>query len=372
MAARTEELLGAGAGLAATLVIGVAVLIPGVAISEDPAAVGLWWAAYAVYLAVFTLDSGAPARSPWSSRLAVAVLFVTGVTVWLLAPHLGFTPILFVVTAGAAAFVLRGPALALLVAAQTVAIAVGGAMVPWDSAGMVFTPLVYLAFQGFAAMVVTGTRREAEARAAVAAANADLRAATALLATSSRNAERLRIARDLHDLLGHQLTALALELEVASHRVSGDGLEHVHRARGIAKDLLTDVRATVGELRDAPGGLEPTLREVVEHVPGLDVELTVDERVPLDESRRIGVIRCVQEVVTNAVRHSSATRLRIELVSDEGGVVLRAQDDGVGVRRVERGNGLTGMTERMEELGGSLTVESAPGRGFTVTARVPA
>jgi signal transduction histidine kinase len=372
MAARTEEVLGAGAGLVATLAIGVTALVPGMAVGADPMTVALWWTAYVVYLAVFALDSGVlPVGAPWSSRAVVAGMFVAGMAVWLLAPHLGFTPLLFVVTTAAAAYVLTGPALVLLVAAQTIAIAVGGASVPWDSTSMVFTPVAYLAFQAFAALVVTGTRRQAEARAALAVANADLEAATALLATSSRIAERLRIARDLHDLLGHQLTALALELEVAAHRTAGDGLEHVHRARAIAKDLLTDVRATVGELRDVPAGLEPTLREVVGHVPGLDVELTVDERVPLDEARRIGVIRCVQEVVTNTVRHASATHLRIDLASDTSGLVLRAQDDGVGARRVEPGNGLTGMRERMEELGGALTVESAPGQGFTVTARVP-
>ncbi|MCK6211715.1 sensor histidine kinase [Georgenia sp. EYE_87] len=372
MAARSEEVLSAGAGLAATLVVGVAVLVSGVEISDDPATVAAWWTAYLVYVVVFALDSETfRRRPPWPYALTVAALVVTGLAVWLLAPDLGWTSLLFVVTVAAAAFALPGRVVAAIVAVHTVAVAVGGSLAGWDATAMVFTTTAYAAFQAFAALVVAGTRREAAARAELAAAHADLRAATALLASSSRSAERLRIARDLHDVIGHQLTALALELEVASHRTDGEGREHVLRARGIAKDLLADVRRTVGDLRDAPAGLEATLRAVVD-VPGLAVDLTVDEQVPLDESRRIGVVRAVQEIVTNTVRHASATTLTIDVVSDDDGLVLRAGDDGVGAARVERGNGLSGMAERFEELGGELTVESAPGAGFRVLAQVPA
>jgi len=372
VAVRSEEVLSAGAGLAATLVVGLAVLVSGVEISTDPRILTAWWAAYLVYVVVFLLDSETlRARPPWPYALTVAVLVVADVAVWLLAPDLGFTPLLFVVTVAAAAFGLPGRVVAFIVAVHTVAIAVGGSFAGWDVTAIVFNTVAFAAFQAFAALVVAGLRREAAARAELAAAHADLRAATALLATSSRAAERVRIARDLHDVMGHQLTALALELEVAGHRTEGAGREHVLRARGIAKDLLADVRRTVGDLREAPTDLAPTLRAAVERVPGLAVDLTVDERVPLDEAHRIAVVRAVQEIVTNTARHACARTLAIAVVSDDEGLVLRAQDDGIGAARVEPGNGLSGMVERFEELGGELTVESAPGAGFTVAAYVP-
>ncbi|MPV36370.1 sensor histidine kinase [Georgenia subflava] len=373
MASRAQERLSAGAGLAAVLVVGLSVLLYGVPVGDSAAAVALWWVGFAVYVLTFAADSEIfGLRTPWPDAVTVAVLTVSGLTLWLLAPHLGWTALLFVVTTAAAAYVLVPRVVGALVVLQTVAVAVGGAMAGLTTDNVVFATLAYLAFQVFAALVVVGTRREAEARAALAVAHADLRAATALLATSSRNDERVRIARDLHDVVGHQLTALALELEVAAHRATGDGAEHVARARGIAKDLLADVRATVGELRDAPAGLEPTLRGIVEHVPGLAVELEVDERRPLDDAATIAVVRCVQEIVTNTVRHAGAAHLQVAVVSDDDGLRLRAHDDGVGVRAVEPGNGLTGMAERFEELGGELSLDSVPGRGFTVRARVPA
>ncbi|WP_298458769.1 sensor histidine kinase [uncultured Cellulomonas sp.] len=232
--------------------------------------------------------------------------------------------------------------------------------------------LIYASFQGFAGLVVHSARRESDSRAALAAAHADLRAASTLLAASSRDAERLRISRDLHDVVGHQLTALALELEVAAHRVDGDAAEHVVRARGIAKDLLADVRATVGDLRGRPQGLESALRDVVEDVPGLTVDLCVTQRVPVSQEDALVVVRCVQELVTNAVRHAGARRLVVRVVGDGHGVTIEARDDGHGVDRLVPGNGLTGMTERVQHRGGVIRFDPAPGRGFAVTARIPA
>ncbi|WP_125773335.1 sensor histidine kinase [Antribacter gilvus] len=370
-----DERLSAAGGLLAALVVGLGMLLTSAQVSPDPALAALWWVAYGVYVVVFALDSG---LLPSSLRLrlpdpvTVGVLAVTQTVVWFIAPNEGLTAILFVVTAATAAFMLSRRGVAAVIAGNTLVIAVGAAMAIPTAVAVVFTTMTYLSFQLFAVMVILGARREAEARSALAVAHADLRAATALLATSSRNSERLRIARDLHDVIGHQMTALALELEVASHRATGDALEHVTRARGIAKDLLGDVRTTVGALRDVPASLEPTLRALVEHVPGLEVDLLVDERRPLDEARTIAVVRCVQEVLTNTVRHAGASHLRLAVTSDEDGVVVDARDDGRGATVVRLGNGLTGMTERVEELGGELRVESSPGRGFGVVVRVPA
>jgi signal transduction histidine kinase len=302
----------------------------------------------------------------------VGVEVVSAIGVWFAGPEAGFSAVLFVVSAVSAAYDLPRSVTTAIIALQTLAVAVGTALSGQSTAGVVIWTLIYAAFQSFAGLVVLTGRREAEGRAALAAAHADLRAASTLLAASTRDAERLRISRDLHDVVGHQLTALALELEVASHRVAGDGAEHVLRARGIAKDLLRDVRATVGDLREEVHGLEAALRDVVDAVPGLDVDLVVDERAPVDQADALVVVRCVQELTTNALRHAGAQRLTVRVVADDDGVVLEARDDGRGVQRLELGNGLTGMAERVEHRGGEIRFDPGAGRGFGVTARIPA
>src|SRR5918994_4566934 len=143
------------------------------------------------------------------------------------------------------------------------------------------------------------------------------------------------------------------------------------RARAITKDLLGDVRAAVGELRVGATDLEPTLRELVADLPGPAVELTVDERAPLVETHALAIIRCVQEVVTNTLRHSGADHLTISAVADESGVRLDARDDGCGAAQLVPGNGLTGLRERFEQLGGEIALQTAAGHGFALNARVP-
>ncbi|MBZ2198600.1 sensor histidine kinase [Occultella gossypii] len=367
MAPGTSERMSAGAGLLATLAVGVTTFAAGAL--DGPSAV-VWWVAYAVFALTFVLDTELFIRALLPESLVVAILVVSGMTVWLAEPQLGWSSVLLVVTAATAAYVLEPRWVAAVVVTQTIAVSIGSALSGATVANVVLTTVTYFAFQAFASLVIGSARKEARAREELAVAHAELRASAAVLETTSRSAERLRIARELHDVLGHQLTALALELEVAAHRTTGDGLEHVTRARGIAKGLLTDVRATVGEMRDAPVGLEPTLRAIVSDVPGLAVSLSVAEVRPLDEERTLVVVRCVQEALTNTLRHARATRLRIDVRSDADGLTVRAEDDGRGTAAIERGNGLRGMAERVEAIGGTLTLASEPGRGFRLLLTV--
>lgn len=341
---------------------------------RDPAWV--WWVAYGLYVAAFVLDGVvAPSLRPrWAGEYRVFVVqLITGIVVVAASPEAGWTAVVLVVTAASAAFGLPVVAVGAVVALQTLALAVVLASSGWDTTVVTVNVVIYGAFQAFAVLVTLGQRREAEARAELAATHAELRATTSLLATSTRTAERLRISRDLHDLVGHQLTGLALELEVASHHATGPAADHVSRARGIAKDLLRDVREAVGELRHGPQRLEPVLRQLVGDLPGLEVDLTVDERATLDEASAVAVVRCVQEVVTNTLRHAHARHLVVRVVADDDGVHLTAHDDGRGARDLTLGYGLTGLRERVEQLGGEVTFGTDDGRpGFALTARVPA
>jgi signal transduction histidine kinase len=372
---RTTARLGAATGLTATLAVGVTVLLAQLVGDASWGQVrSWWWPSYVLYLVAFGWDDELVGRRPrWlTDRASLAVLVVTGIAAFLGSSDLGWTSVLLVVTAATAAYVLPARGVAGVVALQSAFISLGAVLQGFSVTQVVVSTLVYASFQGFAVLLVVGQQREAAARAELEVTHAELRAATALLATSTRDAERLRIARELHDLVGHQLAALTLELEVAAHHAHGPAAEHAGRARAIAKGLLGDVRDAVGELR-APGvGLAETLHAIVDPLPSLEVHLDVDQRVPLDQERAVAIVRCVQEVVTNTLRHAGAHQLWIEVVVAADGVRIDAHDDGVGVHRVRPGNGLTGMRERVEQLGGRLELDGGAGRGFRVGAWVPA
>jgi signal transduction histidine kinase len=216
--------------------------------------------------------------------------------------------------------------------------------------------------------------QQAEERERQRQLNSELRATRALLAESSRIAERMRIARELHDLVGHHLTALSLNLEVASHLADDPAGEHVRKAQTIAKQLLTDVREVVSELRqDDALDLTQALSSLVEGVPALRVHLDLPPRFAVEDPRRAQVVlRCVQEIVTNAVRHAGARNLwlRFELTAD-GELRLEARDDGRGTGEVNPGNGLAGMRERLAEFGGRLDIATASRQGFALSAWLP-
>ena len=131
---------------------------------------------------------------------------------------------------------------------------------------------------------------------------------------ASRVNERTRISRELHDLLGHHLTALSLNLEVAGHLSEGRVQEHVQQAHTLAELLLTDVREAVSQLRE--GGaidLAAALRPLAENVPRWTIHMDIEDPLTLDDPERAHVLlRCTQEIITNAVRHAGARNLWID------------------------------------------------------------
>jgi signal transduction histidine kinase len=302
-----------------------------------------------------------------------AAQVVLGPVLVLLAPRAGWTPILLVFTAVASSYFVRWQVTAAIIAANTIVVAVAGQELETVGVGSWAYPsaLLYLLLQVGSVFGELATRREVETRKKLAEAHTELRATTALLSESTRSDERLRIARELHDLLGHQLTVLSLELEVATHHSQPPAREHVSRAASIARELLADVRATVGELRGRAPDLRETLERIVADLPEPTTHVRVDDDVHADEAQTAAIVRCVQEVVTNTIRHAEANELWIEIgATPAGGVTFTAQDDGRGADRVVPGNGLRGIAERVEELGGSATFTSKS--GFRVVAELPA
>lgn len=227
-----------------------------------------------------------------------------------------------------------------------------------------------------AAVFVTSVvaKQQAEAREDQRRLNSELRATRTLLAESSRLAERMRISRELHDLIGHHLTALSLNLEVASHLVQGQAQDHVRQAQSVAKLLLGDVREVVSQLRDEDSiDLTQALESLTEGVPGLAIHLELPPRFSVDDPKRAQVLlRCAQEIITNTVRHAGARNLwlRFERSADRQ-MAIHARDDGHGVKELKPGNGLAGMRERLAQYGGRLDIVTAKDQGFALDAWLP-
>lgn len=243
-----------------------------------------------------------------------------------------------------------------------------------------FTPLeavlqsmLYMGMSGFVYVAGLIAKQQAEAREEQRRLNAELRATRSLLADSARVGERLRISRELHDLLGHHLTALSLNLEVAGHLTDGKAQEHVRQAHTLARLLLTDVREAVSAMRGEERiDLEAALRTLIEGVPALEVTLDIESPMPVDDAECAQVVvRCTQEIITNAIRHAQAQRLWLKLASQGRELHLAARDDGVGSDAFTPGNGLSGMRERLKTVGGRVEVSTAPGQGFSIDIHLP-
>ena len=216
--------------------------------------------------------------------------------------------------------------------------------------------------------------RERAASAALALANAELVASRELLAENSRTAERLRISREIHDALGHHLAALSIQLDVASRRPPDLAMQDVREAHAITRLMLSDVRDVVGTLRretcaDAVALIRPFCRNIGE----LSIHADMPEGALLvDAARAEALVRCVQEVITNTLKHATARNLWVTLAPVTGGITVRARDDGRGAAAFEPGAGLTGMRERFAQFGGEVTITTHAGRGFSIQAFVPA
>jgi signal transduction histidine kinase len=310
-------------------------------------------------------------RVTWRGRLPLAVMSLTGLTLaW--ASDDGLPAALLVVTAAGLPYVFKSGIVAAWIAGQTAALFV----LFWTMSGPLTALMSGGALGGFqlfavssAALALNLTR----AVEALARTNAELTATRELLAENSRVAERLRISRDLHDTLGHHLTALSLQLDVASRLSDGAAAAHIHEAHAVARLLLGDVRDAVSTLR---GSNRVDLSQAVRALAGtrgpLQIHLELPERLQLEDAAQAhALLRCVQEIITNTARHASAQNLWIRIDQQSAGIDLHARDDGRGAPEVRWGNGLQGMRERFEEYAGRIEFTSAAGRGFEVRGFMP-
>jgi signal transduction histidine kinase len=346
-----------------------------------------WLILFAIFLATFAITTLTEHHGRLlrlgvllavQSASAVALSFLLNNTL---------TSVLLVIVASQLSFLSLGPSLA-WIAVQTAVFAYG---MRRDIAleDVLMVAAVFAGFQLFALYTFRIAERERRARSDLAQAHESLLATRQLLAETTRTAERLRIARELHDVLGHHLTALSLHLEAALHAPESTAArERVATAQQLAKGLLSEVREVVSTLREeeAKGSendragaelrLAAALAALSAGVEEPRVHLTVQPEAGLNRPDAAhALLRCAQEIFTNAMRHAGARNLWLEVTgggADGGeGMTLRARDDGRGAPEIVPGHGLRGMRERIEKLGGRLDVASTPGAGFEVTVHIP-
>lgn len=363
------------AGLFTYLCVGAPLLYP-VNFSEMPPIELIYWVlSYFLYGAVFWLLSHHLGTRKFSAIKAVllVVLVLCAFSVGWFSKS-GLSALLLVPIAALLPWMLPLPVAAIWLVAQNYALVPAfWSLDNWTFLQAVLQSSVYLGLSLMNFFASVTAKQQADARDEQRRLNSELRATRALLAESSRIAERLRIARELHDLVGHHLTALSLNLEVASHLVQPPAQEHVRKAQSVAKLLLTDVREVVSQMREDDSiDLTQALQTLIEGVPQLDIRLELPPRFSVEDPRRAQVLlRCAQEIITNTVRHSGADTLWLGFELINGEAVIHARDDGRGTDGLKPGNGLSGMRERLAQFGGRLDINTGRDRGFALDAWLP-
>ena len=319
-------------------------------------AVGLFGAIFIVFFAAFRQARQERRPVPgWWGRGSVAAMFALSLAIL---PAIGESALgMFAFIAVVALFALpRRPAMVL-----AAVLVLSPSTVPYLVPG--WEPRFDLSFSIFlACLIVLGVTQLLQRNSELAAAREEI----ARLAVAD---ERNRLARDLHDLLGHSLTVVAVKAELAGRLVRmapERAEEEIGDVQRLARQSLRDVRAAVAGYAQASLAAELAGAQAALTSAGIEPELPEDvEQVPPERRELFGWV--VREGVTNVVRHSGAKRCRIRVTPRE----VEVTDDGQGPDGTATGRGLAGLRERAEAAGGSLTVGHAPERGFTLRVRVP-
>ncbi len=281
-------------------------------------------------------------------------------------------PVLLIVIAVVAVLELHVTTAIMLMVAANIVLAVMLEAV-WQSQQTLRVLLTFGGFQLFAGIASHAMRRARESAETLREVNAHLLATQSLLAESAREGERLRLSRELHDVSGHKLTALKLNLAVLARDAELAARRELQTARGLADELLQDIRGVVAQLRSHDGiDLREAFARLAETLPAprVHVEVADDARVE-DTARAETLVRVAQEGLTNAARHSGAQNAWLKLTREPDAVQLVVEDDGRVRGTLTPGHGLTGMRERIAALGGELLTESSADGGLRLRARLP-
>jgi signal transduction histidine kinase len=211
-------------------------------------------------------------------------------------------------------------------------------------------------------------------------ANVQLAAYAAQAEKLAMTQERNRLAREIHDNLGHTLTTVNVQIEAAKVVMDSDparALDAMNKAQELAQKGLTRVRESVAALRESPLSNRPLADAIASLVKetqntGIVTEFQVaGEPQPLENKVALALYRAAQEGLTNVCRHARASRVDVLLEFQPGEVRLEVKDNGVGAAKTSGGFGLLGIRERMQLLDGGLEISTGVGQGFCLKASVP-
>ncbi|THG35151.1 sensor histidine kinase [Glaciibacter flavus] len=315
-------------------------------------------------------------RWPGPVLVAVAALTAPAILGFTVGPPVAAVPLAFAVVAAT----VRGAriwAWGTVAVASIVAIAVSILSVRGPSVRVVILLLVLCLLIGVGEAI-----RNRRARIASYRADLERRRRT------EAERERLRIARELHDVLAHSLSSINVQAAVGLHLIEDDphqAAEALANIKETSKSALDEVRGVLGFLRSgmdadetAPLRPDPQLSRLPALVDSLrspGLAITLDDELPGSTPPIVQrtAYRIVQEALTNVARHSSAHTARVELAAIDGHAVVTIADDGSGASgvAVREGRGIVGMRERVALLGGQITVGPAPDGGFRVAAELP-
>lgn len=222
---------------------------------------------------------------------------------------------------------------------------------------------------------------ERTARTELAAANQRLRERAAQIEDLAITKERNRLAREIHDSVGHYLTVVNVQIGAAQAVLQQDrarALDHLTKAQTLTQEGLAEIRRSVAALRSAPVESRPlpeALKHLVEqwNAAGRDAKFEVTGTIRvLSPQAELTLYRTAQEALTNVDKHAKATRVDLLLdYTREHSVLLKVEDYGVGTDKVRTGFGLSGIRERVQLLRGEVQIQTALGRGFGLEVKLP-
>jgi two-component system sensor histidine kinase DesK len=325
----------------------------------DHAGAGTWaatLAAVAVFLAMyFGLFFTA---APWN-RMCVSGIVLLGV---LFAPSNGGAAAFFIYAASFVPFAVSTELTAILLILLIAGIAAGESWLLHINNGFTFPAVFLTTFIGAGNVYFAQRNRHIE----------KLRLAHEEIEHLAKVAERERIARDLHDVLGHTLTLIALKSELAGKLIERDPAQaksEIHEVEQAARTSLSEVRQAILGYRAKGLGEEFKQAKATLETAGVQVDME-PPRVDLPAAHEGVLSLALREAVTNVVRHASARHCLLRLERTNGHYKLEVSDDGRGGQQIE-GNGLRGMRERVEELGGSLERNTQHGTRLLITLPTP-
>ncbi|MBB1302890.1 GHKL domain-containing protein [Pseudoalteromonas sp. SR44-8] len=328
--------------------------------------------AYMLYILSFlviTLTNGVNQNPRSLSCFIFLQILATLILGWIL--HTPLIYILLVIIAGQLPFIFSSRyALVPMVAAHSSLVLVlffskENAISLWHELTL---SSVYLAFEIFSFAASKVAVKEAATNKALTLMNAHLASTRSLLTDSIRHGERLEISRDLHDICGHQLTALILNLEFAAQQTANSNDDSSHatliQSRDLAKALLSEIRNMVRSIRnDGDIDIKTALNEIADRLPGYNFAVNIDNALQIHSHKQAEcILRVCQEAITNAIKHSQFKHIEVRLSQTNKMLALDIINQQSQQSDLNFGCGLNSIKERVSEYQGCMEIKQTPER----------